>query len=142
MINDQSGEILSWDKKRKYVFGPVPSRRLGRSLGIDLVPFADDLEVAVLGVNGQGIKTTLVADVHTHAVEQRVVEEGVGYVALIIVACPRPYAPPYLAAGPVLSHYEFKHPMSDRLTDEAWRQLLDSSQRPPRAAWYEPLIGQ
>jgi wyosine [tRNA(Phe)-imidazoG37] synthetase (radical SAM superfamily) len=25
--------------KFKYVFGPVPSRRLGRSLGIDLVPF-------------------------------------------------------------------------------------------------------
>ena len=25
--------------KRKYIFGPVPSRRLGRSLGIDLVPF-------------------------------------------------------------------------------------------------------
>ena len=24
---------------RKYVYGPVPSRRLGRSLGIDLVPF-------------------------------------------------------------------------------------------------------
>lgn len=24
---------------RKYLFGPVPSRRLGRSLGIDLVPF-------------------------------------------------------------------------------------------------------
>ena len=23
----------------EYVFGPVPSRRLGRSLGIDLVPF-------------------------------------------------------------------------------------------------------
>ena len=26
-------------KKRKYVYGPVPSRRLGRSLGVDLVPF-------------------------------------------------------------------------------------------------------
>ena len=25
--------------KREYVFGPVPSRRLGRSLGVDLVPF-------------------------------------------------------------------------------------------------------
>src|SRR4030066_1907073 len=24
---------------RKYIFGPVPSRRLGRSLGVDLVPF-------------------------------------------------------------------------------------------------------
>ena len=27
------------EKKFKYVFGPVPSRRLGRSLGVDLVPF-------------------------------------------------------------------------------------------------------
>ena len=26
-------------KKPRYVFGPVPSRRLGRSLGIDLIPF-------------------------------------------------------------------------------------------------------
>jgi wyosine [tRNA(Phe)-imidazoG37] synthetase (radical SAM superfamily) len=26
-------------KKYKYIFGPVPSRRLGRSLGVDLVPF-------------------------------------------------------------------------------------------------------
>jgi wyosine [tRNA(Phe)-imidazoG37] synthetase (radical SAM superfamily) len=24
---------------RNYVFGPVPSRRIGRSLGVDLVPF-------------------------------------------------------------------------------------------------------
>jgi len=27
------------EKKKKFTFGPVPSRRLGRSLGIDLVPF-------------------------------------------------------------------------------------------------------
>lgn len=27
------------DKRSRHVFGPVPSRRLGRSLGIDLVPF-------------------------------------------------------------------------------------------------------
>jgi wyosine [tRNA(Phe)-imidazoG37] synthetase (radical SAM superfamily) len=25
--------------EQKYIFGPVPSRRLGRSLGVDLVPF-------------------------------------------------------------------------------------------------------
>lgn len=25
--------------KQKYIFGPVPSRRLGRSLGVDLIPF-------------------------------------------------------------------------------------------------------
>jgi len=27
------------DKKRSFVYGPVPSRRLGRSLGVDLAPF-------------------------------------------------------------------------------------------------------
>ena len=27
------------NKKRDYIYGPVPSRRLGRSLGIDFVPF-------------------------------------------------------------------------------------------------------
>jgi len=27
------------DKKYKYIFGPVPSRRLGHSLGVDLVPY-------------------------------------------------------------------------------------------------------
>jgi len=27
------------DKSSQYIFGPVPSRRLGRSLGVDLVPF-------------------------------------------------------------------------------------------------------
>jgi wyosine [tRNA(Phe)-imidazoG37] synthetase (radical SAM superfamily) len=27
------------ESKREYVFGPVPSRRLGRSLGVDVVPF-------------------------------------------------------------------------------------------------------
>ena len=26
-------------EKKKYVYGPVPSRRLGRSLGVDIVPF-------------------------------------------------------------------------------------------------------
>jgi len=27
------------EKKQEYIFGPVPSRRLGRSLGVDLVPY-------------------------------------------------------------------------------------------------------
>jgi len=59
---------------------------------------------------------------------------------LIIVACPLPNGSVFLAAGPVLSYYEFKHPMSDRLTDEAWRQLLASQDRPSRPRWLEPLV--
>lgn len=37
--DDQPNPISPGYKKREYIFGPVPSRRLGRSLGIDLVPY-------------------------------------------------------------------------------------------------------
>jgi hypothetical protein len=102
--------------------------------------FAETLEGAVIGVEETGIKTTLVADVHTYGLEGKVVEEGVGYVDFIVIACPRPDSSVFLAAGPVLSYYEFKHPMDDRLTDEAWRQLLDSPDRPDRPKWFQPLM--
>ena len=98
------------------------------------------LEGAIIGVEEKGVKTTLVADVHTHTAEGNVLEEGVGYVDLIIVACPTPTGSIFLAAGPVLSYYEFKHPMSDRLTDEAWRDLLASPARPDRPAWFQTLM--
>jgi len=32
-------EQITKKKTQEYIFGPVPSRRLGRSLGVDLVPF-------------------------------------------------------------------------------------------------------
>ena len=102
--------------------------------------FGEELEGVVLGVDEQGVKTTLVADVHTHTVEGKVVEEGVGYVDLIVVACPTPEGGIFLAAGPVLSYYEFKHPMEDRLTDEAWRTLLQSPDRPGRPAWFQEMV--
>jgi len=93
-----------------------------------------------MGVEEKGLKTTLVADVHTHTAESNVLEEGVGYVDLIITACPAPEGSIFLAAGPVLSYYEFKHPMSDRLTDEAWRQLLPSLDKNDRPSWFQQLM--
>lgn len=106
---------------------------------------ADQLEYLVLGVYDDvfgvtGLKTTLVADVHTCGIEGMVLEEAVGKVDLIVVACPQPDGSAFLAAGPVLSYYEFKHPMEDRLTDEKWRELLDSPNKPERPAWYRPLM--
>jgi hypothetical protein len=101
---------------------------------------AEILEGAVTGVEETGVKTTLVADVHTDGNSGHVLEEGVGQVDLVIVACPAPDGSIFLAAGPVLSYYEFKHPMSDRLTDEAWRELLKSAEKPQRPTWYQPLV--
>jgi hypothetical protein len=102
--------------------------------------FGHTLESAVVGVDDKGVKTTLVADVHTHTAEGNVLEEAAGYVDLIIVACPTSDGSVFLTAGPILSYYEFKHPMSDRLTDEAWRELLDSPRRPDRPRWFQPLV--
>jgi len=102
--------------------------------------FAKKLEGAVVGVEEKGRKTTLIADVHTYSFEGLVIEEAVGNVDLIVVACPSPDGSILLAAGPVLSYYEFKHQMSDRLTDEAWRAMLASPTRPDRPQWFQPLM--
>jgi hypothetical protein len=101
--------------------------------------FASQLEYLTTGINDEGLKTTLVADVHTEGFEERVLEEAVGKVDIIVVACPAPDGSVFAAAGPVLSYYEFKHPMSDRLTDEAWRDLLDSAESPARPGWCQTI---
>jgi hypothetical protein len=79
-------------------------------------------------------KTTLVADVHTEPNNELVLEEGTGYVDMVIVAFTTPDGRVFLAAGPVMSHYEFKQPMDDRLTDEKWRKMLEVNP-PERPDW-------
>jgi hypothetical protein len=37
--------------------------------------------------------------------------------------------------GPVFSYYEFKQPMSNRLTDEQWKAMLHDGQAPDRPEW-------
>jgi hypothetical protein len=101
-----------------------------------------NLDSIITGTENIALRTTLVADVHTNPAEGQVVEEATGKVDLIIVACQDTDGLVFLAAGPVLSYYEFKHPMSDRLTDEAWRQMLNSPERPNRPTWYTPLMLQ
>ncbi len=45
-----------------------------------------------------------------------------------------------VGAGPVLSYYEFKHPMGDRLTDEKWRAMLQSGKAPDRPEWVKSYL--
>jgi hypothetical protein len=44
--------------------------------------------------------------------------------------------------GGVFSYYEFPWPMSDRLTDEAWREMLGSGQAPARPYWTASFMAE
>ena len=89
--------------------------------------FGENLEGVIPDVDERAKKTTVVADVHTDQNTRQVLEEAVGYVKIMVVAYKTPDGNIQLGAGPVMSYYEFKHPMSDRLTDEAWRDMLISN---------------
>ena len=93
--------------------------------------FGSRLEGTTRGVEEAGSKTTIIADVHTDGNTRQVLEEGVGYVQTVAVAYQLPDGRVALGMGPALSYYEFKHPMADRLTDEAWRELLKTNPPAP-----------
>ena len=96
--------------------------------------FGDRLDGVIADVDDKAKKTTIVADVHTDGNTMQVLEEGVGYVDLIVVVYKLPDGRLLVGVGPVMSYYEFKHPMDDRLTDEAWRELL-AADPPERPEW-------
>jgi hypothetical protein len=100
------------------------------------------LESILLDEQMQSSGTALVADIHSDSTEKQVVEEAVGSIDDIIVACPMSGDKAFLAIGPILSYYEFKYPMNKRFTDEAWRELLMSPSRPERPKWYSTLMQQ
>jgi len=96
--------------------------------------FGDQLEGTIMEVDEKARKTTVVADVHTDANTETVLEEGVGYVDMLVVAYKLPDGRILLGAGPVMSHYEFKQPVSERLSDEKWREMLEVNP-PERPEW-------
>jgi len=96
--------------------------------------FGEDLEDVIAGVDEKAKKTTIVADVHTDQNTKQVLEEAVGHVGLMVVAYKVPDGRILIGAGPVMSYYEFKQPMEERLTDEAWREMLESNP-PERPEW-------
>ncbi len=96
--------------------------------------FGEGLNGVIADVDEKAKKTTIVADVHTDSNTLSVLEEGVGYVDMMLVAYRVPDGRVLLGAGPVFSYYEFKQPMADRLTDEKWREIL-ASDPPSRPEW-------
>lgn len=81
-----------------------------------------------------------IADVHTDPQNHRVLEVGVGGPNLAIIAVNRGKD---VAAyvGPVFSYYEFRHPVSNRLTDEEWTKMIKAGNQPARPEWARELVG-
>ncbi len=101
--------------------------------------FGDQLEGTIEDVDDKAKKTTIVADVHTDGNTETVLEEGVGHVEMLVVAYKLPDGRILIGAGPVMSHYEFKQPMQDRLTDEKWREMLEANP-PEKPEWTSTYI--
>lgn len=80
--------------------------------------------------------SALVADVATDP-NGEVLQEATGYIFTILVQIP---GSDRLASGGVFSHYEFKQPLTDRLTDEAWRAKLREQQIPAPADWTKHFL--
>ncbi|MHA2262128.1 MAG: DUF3160 domain-containing protein, partial [Candidatus Thorarchaeota archaeon] len=72
---------------------------------------------------------SVIADVHTDPNTNTVLEEAVGDPLLIFVVVLID-GEVKLTRGGTFSYYEFVQPMSDRLTDEAWRDMLDQGLAP------------
>ena len=105
--------------------------------------FGQQLDSIVAGVEAEGKETTMVADVHTDAnPPQQVLEEGVGYVDLALVAYKLPDGRIIVGAGPTLSYYEFKQPISERLTNEHWKEMLEKGEQPPRPSWIDSFYAE
>jgi hypothetical protein len=86
-------------------------------------------------------KTTLIADVHTEGNTEKVLEEGVGYIKTLVVAYKLPEGHILVGVGPVFSYYEFKQPMEKRLTDEIWREMLNTK-HPAEPEWVKTFSEQ
>ncbi len=88
-------------------------------------------------------QTALVADIHTDAVQNKIVYEATAkpYLMLAIVGNENT---PRVTAGLVYNHYEFSEPIGQRLTDEAWKERVYTNPGllPAKNFWYQSLFAK
>ena len=91
-------------------------------------------------------KTGLIADEDAAIIAdiasgpEGVLEVGTGRIDRILVLVPDDEGAFQVAMGGVYSYYEFASRSGERLTDEAWRAMLDEGEQPERPAWQEVLF--
>ncbi|MFQ5808037.1 MAG: DUF3160 domain-containing protein, partial [Armatimonadota bacterium] len=81
----------------------------------------------------------IVADVHTDVNSSQVLEEAVGLPMAMYAICTVD-GRPTVCKGATYSHYEFKQPLSKRLTDEQWREMLSKGEAPALPRWTRAYV--
>lgn len=94
-------------------------------------PIRDD-DAAVIADIMRGINVRTSTD--------EVVEIGTGRIDRIFVLVPDSSGTFHVALGGVYSYYEFPWPTQDRLSDEAWWEMLRKGEAPDRPAWQDPIF--
>jgi len=102
---------------------------------------AEYLSKSLKGEWDYGDGMGLAADVYTYHTDAACLEEAVGN-ADVIWCMAEINGLLYLTRGATFSYYEFKEPLSSRLTDEEWRERLSTKSEPERPVWTKKLYVQ
>ena len=81
-----------------------------------------------------------IADVHTDPESRKALEVGVGDAQFLVVAVDND-GDRAVYVGPAYTYYELSQPISDRLTDAKWAELLSGTAHPARPSWTSPFLG-
>jgi hypothetical protein len=90
------------------------------------------------GVSESDDDAAIIADIARGG--DKVVEVATGRIDEILVIVPDDRGGFQVAKGGVYSYYEFLQPVSNRLTDEAWRQMLGQGKAPARPGWERAFL--
>ncbi|GAB4150834.1 MAG: DUF3160 domain-containing protein [Planctomycetota bacterium] len=125
------------DNLASYCLNVCIKQIQGEALTDDEKDYMENIVSVIKSIQGEDPKeftTVIVADVFTDTNTKTVVEEGTGMLNTMAVVFALPDGSIDVAVGPVYSYYEFKMPMNKRLTDEAWKKMLQTSP-PPAPKW-------
>lgn len=116
-ITELEGKTLDWDMQQQ------------------IREAALTISAILSGVSEKAQKAAIIADVHTDPNTKTILEEALGNFNVLIVVYADADGKLYSTAGPVYNYFEFAWPMSDRLTDERWREMIANNQLPAPPEW-------
>ena len=82
---------------------------------------------------------SLVTDIHTNAPQRQVLQVGLGHLLDLFVSVPDTVGRT-LTQGVSFSYFEFKQPMSKRLTNDAWYQRVRKGLKLRMPSWTQSFV--